>query len=85
VTQAGPGFAAVLIVLAGGALAGCGLKGALTLPEKSESVVIRGQPAESTGGAAEGGVPPAPAPSGTPAEEKLPPPELPHSNSGSSR
>ena len=84
-THAVPGFAAVLLVLAGGALAGCGLKGALTLPEKSGGVVIRGQPTEGAGGAMEGGVPPAPAPAGTPAEEKLPPPELPHSNSGSSR
>jgi predicted small lipoprotein YifL len=85
VTRRGPGSAVVLAVLAGGALAGCGLKGALTLPEKSESVVIRGQPAEGAGSTTEGGVPPAQAPAGAPAEEKLPPPELPHSSSGPSR
>ena len=80
----GPGehavvLAGVLAALAG--LAGCGLKGPLTLPEKSGNVVIRSQP--SAGGSAT--IPVKPAPPPPPADpDKLPPPELPHSNAGSS-
>ncbi len=58
------------------ALAGCGLKGALSLPEKSGNVVIRGG-STATAPATETKVPPAP--------QKMPPPDLPHSNAGSSR
>lgn len=64
-----------------GGPAGCGLKGALTLPEKSGNVVIRGQPSGGTAPAEPVPQPPAP----VPAPDKLPPPELPHSNSSSSR
>jgi predicted small lipoprotein YifL len=61
--------------------AGCGLKGALTLPEKSGNVVIRGQKPTDGSTAA----PATPAPTPPPADpDKLPPPELPHSNSNSS-
>ncbi|HEX7374532.1 MAG TPA: lipoprotein [Steroidobacteraceae bacterium] len=73
-------LAAALAALVG--LAGCGLKGTLTMPEKSGNVVIRGQ-------ATTGGSNPAPATPATPPPppadpDKQPPPDLPHSNSGSS-
>jgi predicted small lipoprotein YifL len=73
---------AAFVVLAAAALcpgvAGCGLKGSLALPEKSGNVVIRDK---QTGGTQTSQ--PAPA---KPAEpEKLPPPELPRSSSGSPR
>jgi predicted small lipoprotein YifL len=79
------------------ALAGCGLKGALSLPEKSGNVVIRGAsptvaPASSgtttgteTGAPAEAGTVPATETKVPPVPEKMPPPDLPHSNSGASR
>ena len=68
-----------LAVLTG--LAGCGLKGPLTLPEKSGNVVIRGQ--KTPDGSTK--TPATPAPTPPPADpDKLPPPDLPHSNSGSS-
>jgi predicted small lipoprotein YifL len=64
------------------ALAGCGLKGALTMPEKSQNVVIRGQPGTTpaTG-------PAGPATGATTTEkaakpDKMPPPELPRSTTG---
>ena len=56
--------------------AGCGLNGALTLPEKPSNVVIRPGP---------GGQQP---PAGTPSEpqpEPLPPPELPPDTRGNTR
>ena len=59
-------------------LAGCGLKGALTLPEKSGNVVIRGQSGSGQPAPTETTLPPAD-------PDKLPPPDLPHTNSGSSR
>ena len=64
--------ALVVVLLA----AGCGLKGALTLPEKPSNVVIRPGP---------GGQQP---PAGTPPEpepEPLPPPELPPDTRGNTR
>ena len=63
------GCFALLAVAA--ALGGCGLKGPLTLPEKSGQVVVRGKQTDTTSGE----------PATTPA--KLPPPELPRSSSGS--
>lgn len=57
---------------------GCGLKGALTQPEKASNIVIRGQEATAEPAAPEAPAPPA-------AEPPLPPPDLPHSNSGSPR
>ena len=82
------------VVLAALAAAGCGIKGPLTLPEKSENVVIRAP----AGSASTTQVPAAGAattPSaGTPATEettqkpaqpkpdRMPPPPLPSSNSG---
>jgi len=56
-------------------LAGCGLKGSLTLPEKSKNVVIRPGPGGET-------------PTTTPPEaetEPLPPPELPPDTRGNTR
>jgi predicted small lipoprotein YifL len=59
---------------------GCGLKGPLTLPSKSDDIVIRG-PGQAT-------TEPATTPSTTPAtparppEERLPPPPLPGGNPG---
>lgn len=73
-------------------LVGCGLKGPLSLPEKSGRVIIRG-PQERTAPA----VPPeaTPAPADTPApgpaaapapvEERQPPPSLPGGSPGTSR
>jgi predicted small lipoprotein YifL len=60
-------------------LAGCGLKGALVMPEKSGNVVIRGQAPTDGSTAAPAPTPPPPAD-----PDKLPPPDLPHSNAGSS-
>lgn len=79
---------ATLLVTA--ALAGCGLKGALTQPEKTSNMVIRSQgtPAapETTGSApADGATAPTEQHVPEPAEPPLPPPDLPHSNSGTSR
>lgn len=72
-------LAVALATLVG--LGGCGLKGPLTLPEKSGNVVIRGQ--KTPGGSTT--TPATPAPTPAPADpDKLPPPDLPHSNSGSS-
>ena len=73
---------ALFTVVAGAALctglAACGMKGALALPEKSGNVVIRDKQAGATQTDGTG--------QPTSAEpEKLPPPELPRSNSGLSR
>ncbi len=68
-------FAAVVGV------AGCGLKGPLTLPEKSKNVVIRpGQ--TGTGTQPAGGTP---GTTTTEEPEKLPPPELPRTNANTGR
>jgi predicted small lipoprotein YifL len=59
-------------------IAGCGLKGPLTLPEKSGNVVIRPGP---------GGESPPATPTTTPVleTEPLPPPELPPDTRGNTR
>lgn len=77
-----------LLALLAAAATGCGLKGPLTLPSKSDDVVIRGPGQVTTGPTTT----PAPAPATTPAtppatapaeprEEKRPPP-LPGGNGG---
>ena len=81
---------AVLAVVA--AISGCGLKGALALPEKSGNVVVRehsatsgsGSTAAPSGTAASAGTPTA-EPDAPPLPEKMPPPDLPRSNNGTSR
>ena len=90
------GFALVAL-----AATGCGLKGPLTLPEPSESVVIRGpgqpaEPAASEATAPAGAAPPAegaapataPTTTTVPAKPKAdrpPPPPLPGGNPGTAR
>lgn len=82
------------VALAALAASGCGIKGPLTLPEKTENVVIRA-PAGSTvstevpaEGAATTASPEAPATlettqkPATPKPDRLPPPPLPSSNPG---
>ena len=65
------------VVLATAVLAsGCGLKGALTLPEKPRNVVIRPAPGAETQ---------SPAPPTEPEPEPLPPPELPPDTRGNTR
>jgi predicted small lipoprotein YifL len=79
--------AGVLTLVLGGAVAGCGLKGQLAMPEKSGGVVVRGQ--STTEAAPAGGATvPAKGTQATPkaeAPERMPPPDLPHSNGGSPR
>ena len=73
----GCGSALAAILLASVAATGCGLKGALTLPSKSDEVVIRtpGQTAPVEG------EPPA-----TPRkDDRIPPPPLPGGNPGTAR
>ena len=70
-------------------LAGCGLKAPLSLPEKSERVIIRtpqGQTGTTTGttSATPTGATPR-APASKPEEERQPPPPLPGGNPGTSR
>jgi len=73
-----------LLALLAAATTGCGLKGPLTLPSRSDEIVIRG-PGQTT-------TEPAPTPATTPAttparpqEERPPPPPLPGSGSGAAR
>jgi predicted small lipoprotein YifL len=74
------------------AISGCGLKGALALPEKSGNVVVRehsattgsGSAAAPAGTATPAGTPAA-EPDAPPLPEKMPPPELPRSSNGTSR
>jgi predicted small lipoprotein YifL len=70
-----------LLALLAAATTGCGLKGPLTLPSRSDEIVIRG-PGQTA-------PEPAPAPATTPAatparpqDERPPPPPLPGSGSG---
>jgi predicted small lipoprotein YifL len=92
-----PGGVLAVILLGSMAASGCGLKGALTLPSKSDEVVIRapGQTAEGEAAPADGATtttPPA-TPTTEPAREtparprveRLPPPPLPGGNAGSVR
>jgi len=63
---------------------GCGLKGPLTLPSRSDEIVIRG-PGQVTTEPATSPSTPATTPATTPArpqDERPPPPPLPGSNSG---
>ena len=83
-------LAAVLLAVA--ATSGCGLKGALTLPSKSDEVVIRapGQAAPVEGETT--ATPPATAPAepaqetpARPRDERIPPPPLPGGKPGTAR
>ena len=87
---------AVATALLLGAITACGLKGPLELPERSTNIVIRGPgetPAAGTGdatGESSAAPPPAPGSPGPttttkPKDERLPPPQLPDGNPGSSR
>ena len=86
------------VAAASSLVAGCGLKGPLTMPEQSTNVVIRGPGAQGASGsgssdtAAPTTAQPAPGSTpgettkpakGKPAEERLPPPPLPGGNPGS--
>ncbi len=83
-------LAAVLLAVA--ATSGCGLKGALTLPSKSDEVVIRapGQTAPVEGETT--ATPPATSPAepvpetpARPRDERIPPPPLPGGKPGTAR
>jgi hypothetical protein len=83
--------ALTVILLGSMAASGCGLKGGLTLPSKSDEVIIRapGQAAPAEG--ATTATPPAAAPAepatrapAKPRDERLPPPPLPGGDSGTS-
>lgn len=85
------GNALAAIILAAVAASGCGLKGTLTLPSKSDEVVIRapGQAAPTEG---ETTTPPATAPGdpaqetpARPRDERIPPPPLPGGKPGTAR
>jgi len=74
-----------LLALLAAATTGCGLKGPLTLPSRSDEVVIRGPGQTTTDPAATPATTPTTAPAATPAtpqDERPPPPPLPGSNSG---
>jgi predicted small lipoprotein YifL len=85
------------MVLAALAASGCGLKGALTMPPKSDEVVIRapGQAATDQAVSAEGQTTTVPAPAeetektkqapSKPKDERIPPPPLPGGNPGTAR
>jgi len=86
------GSALAAIFLAALAASGCGLKGALTLPSKSDEVVIRtpGQTVPVGGEAT--ATPPATVPAepskaapAKPRDERIPPPPLPGGNPGTAR
>jgi predicted small lipoprotein YifL len=74
------GSALATVLLAAMAATGCGLKGALSLPSKSEDVVIRA-PAQGT---PEEPAQEAPAKK-PPKDERIPPPPLPGGNPGTAR
>ncbi len=92
-----PAFRLVAVGALALAVAACGLKGPLVMPEKSKNVVIRGPQAPAgattTPVPATGTTAPAPAPAAptapakpaTPPDDRMPPPPLPGGNSGSSR
>jgi predicted small lipoprotein YifL len=86
-----PGNALAAVLLAAVVTSGCGLKGALTLPSKSDEVVIRapGQAAPVEGETT--ATPPATAPAEPaqeaptrPRDERIPPPPLPGGKPGTS-
>jgi predicted small lipoprotein YifL len=75
-----------LLALLAATTTGCGLKGPLTLPSKSEDIVIRGPGQVTT----EPTTTPAPAPATTPASppaepREIQPPPLPGGNGGTAR
>ncbi len=81
------------VLLTALAATGCGLKGALTMPSKSEEVVIRA-PGQTTAPTDETTATPPAAPAGTTEEspakkprrdERIPPPPLPGGNPGTAR
>ena len=78
-----------LLALLAVAITGCGLKGPLTLPSRSDEVVIRGPGQATTEPAPSPATTPTTTPSTTPAampqDERPPPPPLPRSNSGAAR
>lgn len=69
-----------LLALLAVATTGCGLKGPLTLPSRSDEIVIRG-PGQATTETATPATTPATTPA-RPKEERPPPPPLPGSGSG---
>jgi hypothetical protein len=86
------GNALAAIFLVAVAASGCGLKGALTLPSKSDEVVIRapGQTAPTEGETT--ATPPATTPAepaqetpARPRDERIPPPPLPGGKPGTAR
>jgi predicted small lipoprotein YifL len=80
--------ARLALLLLAVAVSGCGLKGALTLPPKSDEVVIRapGQAAAAPAGEpVEGEAPATPAAPVAPEDERIPPPPLPGSNARTTR
>ena len=86
------GYRWTAMLLAAVATSGCGLKGALTMPAKSDEVVIRA-PGEgvATPGDVTGTAPvtapekPAEETPARPKVERIPPPPLPGGNAGTSR
>jgi hypothetical protein len=86
------GNALAAIFLAAVTASGCGLKGALTLPSKSDEVVIRAPgpaaPVEGETTATPPATPPAEPTKEAPAkpkDERIPPPPLPGGNAGTAR
>ena len=87
------GSALAAILLAALAASGCGLKGALTMPPKSDEVVIRAPGQAEAGRPAEGQTSRPGARRGTrakevptkPKDERIPPPPLPGGNPGTAR
>ena len=75
------GSALAAVLLASMAVSGCGLKGALTMPSKSDEVVIR---APSQAAPAEPAQE-APAAKKPPKDDRIPPPPLPGGNPGTAR
>jgi predicted small lipoprotein YifL len=86
------GGALTVILLGSMAASGCGLKGALTMPSKSDEVVIRAPAQAAPAEGATTTTPPATAPAEPAREapakrrdERIPPPPLPGGNPGTAR
>ena len=75
------GAALAAVLLASMAVTGCGLKGALSMPSKSDEVVIR----TPAGAASAEPTQEAPAAKKPPRDDRIPPPPLPGGNSGTVR
>jgi predicted small lipoprotein YifL len=82
------------VLLASLAATGCGLKGALTMPSKSDEVVIRAPAQAAPADGATTATPPATAPAEPakeapakkpPKDDRVPPPPLPGGNPGTVR